>query len=77
MIPLVWCLTPKKNQKVYEKIFKIITKLASDHGYQLKPQQVYLDFEQGAINALEKTVSIRSEAKTSEYRFTFFKNVYQ
>ena len=74
VIPLVWCLTPKKTQKVYEKLFKIIQKLADDQGCQLKPQQVYLDFEHGAINALEKTVSVISKVKTSEYHLTFFEN---
>ena len=67
MIPLVWSLTPKKTQEVYEKIFKVLKKKAVEYGCQLKPQQVYLDFESGAINALEKNSKYEIE---NEDKFT-------
>ncbi|CAM4888865.1 unnamed protein product [Rotaria socialis] len=57
VIPFVWCLTPKKTQPVYEKIFNILKKKADEYGGKFEPQQVYLDFEVAAINALENVVS--------------------
>lgn len=59
VIPLVWCLTPKKTQDVYEKIFKVLKRKANEFGWNLAPQHAYLDFEVGAINALEKVVSFQ------------------
>ncbi|CAF1330380.1 unnamed protein product [Rotaria magnacalcarata] len=57
VIPFVWCLTPKKTQPRYEKIFNILKKKADKYGGKFEPQQVYLDSEVAAINALENVVS--------------------
>ena len=64
VIPLVWCLTPKKTQNVYEKIFKVLKRKATDLGWNLAPQHAYLDFEVGAINALEKVVSFQFDDRS-------------
>jgi len=56
-IPLVWCLTPKRTQEVYEKIFKVLKRKSMDYGFNFEPKSAYLDFEIGTINSLEKIVS--------------------
>ena len=52
----MWCLTPKRTQEVYEKIFKVLRKKSEEYGFNFEPQRAYLDFEIGTINALEKMV---------------------
>ncbi|CAF0848187.1 unnamed protein product [Didymodactylos carnosus] len=53
VIPLVWCLTSKRNQDVYKKIFNVLKTKANEFGGRFEPQYAYLDFEVGTINALE------------------------
>ncbi|CAF2592455.1 unnamed protein product [Rotaria sp. Silwood2] len=53
-IPLVWCLTPKREEEVYEKIFKVLKRKSIEYGVKLEPKYAYADFESGTINALEK-----------------------
>jgi hypothetical protein len=54
---MVWCLTPKRTQDVYEKIFNVLKKKSIEYGTKFEPRCAYLDFEIGTINALEKAVS--------------------
>ena len=65
VIPLVWCLTSKKTEEVYKRIFKVLKKKAEGYGCQLTPQHVYLGFELSAMNALEKIVSLNRNRKSA------------
>jgi hypothetical protein len=61
-IPLVWCLTPKRTQEVYEKIFKTLKRKSTDFGFNFEPKLIYLDFEIATILAAEKIVRIFSSS---------------
>jgi len=51
-VPLVFCLLQDKQRETYIKSLKSITLYCSDHGLQLKPTQVTVDFEQGLQEGL-------------------------
>ena len=52
MIPCVYCLTTKKDENVYIKIFQHLMSLANQKGIVLNPTRITCDYELATINAL-------------------------
>ncbi|CAF2694340.1 unnamed protein product [Rotaria sp. Silwood2] len=75
-IPLVWCLTPKRLQEVYEKIFQVLKRKSLDYGFNFEPKCAYLDFEIGTINTLEKIFSsISIHGRWHHYTQSIYRNI--
>ena len=47
-VPCVFALLPSKTRNVYKQMFKHIKNLCEDHGFDLHPNQIHMDFEVGA-----------------------------
>ena len=51
MIPRVYCLTTKKDEQVYTKIFEHVISLAQKLDLNLQPRQLTIDFEIATMNS--------------------------
>ncbi|CAM2724926.1 unnamed protein product [Rotaria socialis] len=54
MIPCVYCLTTKQDERVYMKILHNLLDIARQKGVNLNPERLTCDYELAAINAFKK-----------------------
>ena len=52
MIPCIYCLTTKKDENIYIKIFQHLTSIANQNGIVLNTTGITCDYESATINSL-------------------------
>lgn len=52
VFPLIYCITTKKTQSTYSRIFNQLVEHANSIGINLNPTRIVCDFELGLINAV-------------------------